>query len=61
MSGTVGDGPSHTILLCVSLTPPVFFRWVVSSAKKEDADEDIAKYDGKSTPPMSFRDTVLES
>lgn len=22
-------------------------RWVLSSAKKEDADEDIAKYDGK--------------
>lgn len=31
----------------------------MSSAKKEDADEDIAKYDGKSS--MSFRSPVLES
>lgn len=31
------------------------FSWVVSSAKKEDADEEIAKYDGTYTSQMSCR------
>lgn len=56
-----GDGPPHTVLLPAASSAPVFCRWVVSSAKKEDADEDIAKYDGKATPFMTFRATVLES
>lgn len=75
MRDAAGDVPSHAVThththgppascfrcSCVSVSPPVFFRWVVSSAKKEDADEDIAKYDGKSTPLMSFRATEPES
>lgn len=36
------------------------FSWVVSSAKKEDADEDIAKYDGGFTP-SGAPDSLLKS
>lgn len=57
---THGPSTSWFTCSCVSLTPPVFLRWVVSSAKKEDTDEDIAKYDGKSTSSTSFGATVLE-
>lgn len=34
------------IFRCV-VNQTVCFRWVMSSAKKEDADEEIAKYDGR--------------
>lgn len=33
----------HENILCIFL----FDRWVPSEAKKDGADEDIAKYDGK--------------
>lgn len=32
----------------IFLSPNLFHRWVLSKAKKEGIDEEIAKYDGKS-------------
>lgn len=45
----------YSCVLCVCVNSPVcgylnrcvVSSWVLSVAKKEDADEDIAKYDGK--------------
>lgn len=33
----------------------VCFSWVVSSAKKEDTDEEIAKYDGRCGDQLTCR------
>lgn len=36
----------------------VCFSWVVSSAKKEDTDEEIAKYDGRCGDQLTCRLTL---